>query len=215
VAIEAGLALADILAGTGGTLVASVAGELRVAGVSIDSRTVAPRELFVAIKGPRFDGHDFLVEATARAAAAAMVHREVVPPRGLPLVRVGDTTRALGELARHVRRQVEIPVVGITGSVGKTTTKGMAAHLLATKGPVLGSEGNLNNRYGLPLTLLRLRAEQEKSADENARLLQEIEAMRGRLADVQGATAEIDALRQEREAIRHRVADMLSHLEAI
>ncbi|OFW14586.1 MAG: hypothetical protein A3F70_06565 [Acidobacteria bacterium RIFCSPLOWO2_12_FULL_67_14] len=61
----------------------------------------------------------------------------------------------------------------------------------------------------------RLRAEQEKSADENARLLQEIEAMRGRLADVQGATAEIDALRQEREAIRHRVADMLSHLEAI
>jgi len=159
VAIEAGLALADILAGTGGTLVASVAGELRVAGVSIDSRTVAPGELFVAIKGPRFDGHDFLVEATARAAAAAMVHREVVPPRGLPLVRVGDTTRALGELARHVRRQVEIPVVGITGSVGKTTTKGMAAHLLATKGPVLGSEGNLNNRYGLPLTLLRLRAE--------------------------------------------------------
>jgi UDP-N-acetylmuramoyl-tripeptide--D-alanyl-D-alanine ligase len=74
-------------------------------------------------------------------------------------VRVADTTRGLSDLARHVRREAALPVVGVTGSVGKTTTKDMTAHLLATRGPVLKTEGNLNNRYGLPLTLLRLRPE--------------------------------------------------------
>ncbi|HEX9190138.1 MAG TPA: UDP-N-acetylmuramoyl-tripeptide--D-alanyl-D-alanine ligase, partial [Vicinamibacteria bacterium] len=80
-------------------------------------------------------------------------------PSGLPLVRVPDTTRGLSDLARHVRRAAAVPVVGVTGSIGKTTTKDMTAHLLSTRGPVLKTEGNLNNQYGLPLTLLRLAPE--------------------------------------------------------
>jgi UDP-N-acetylmuramoyl-tripeptide--D-alanyl-D-alanine ligase len=155
----AALSLADVLAGTGGALVAPAPAELALASVSIDSRTLEPGALFVAVVGPRFDGHDFLAEAAARGAAGALVHREVAAPAGLPLVRVADTTRGLCDLARHVRRQAALPVVGVTGSVGKTTTKDMTAHLLATRGPVLRTEGNLNNQYGLPLTLLRLRRE--------------------------------------------------------
>lgn len=152
------LAIDDLLAATGGRL---VAGRLDrpLTGVSIDSRTIAPGELFVAIAGPRFDGHDFLQQAGSRGAAAALVHRNIEGPEELPLVRVPDTTRGLADLARHVRLQAAVPVVGVTGSTGKTTTKEMTAALLATRGPVLKTEGNLNNQYGLPLTLLRLRPE--------------------------------------------------------
>jgi UDP-N-acetylmuramoyl-tripeptide--D-alanyl-D-alanine ligase len=127
-------------------------------GVSIDSRSVAQGELFVAIQGPRFDGHDFVAEAARRGAAAAVVHREV-EAGGLPLVRVPDTTRALQDLGRHARLAHDLPVVCITGSAGKTTTKEMTAALLAARGPVLATAGNLNNQYGLPLTLLRLTPE--------------------------------------------------------
>jgi UDP-N-acetylmuramoyl-tripeptide--D-alanyl-D-alanine ligase len=146
--------LEDVAAVTGGRLVSGRSAAW--AGVSIDSRTLRPGELFVAVAGPRFDGHDFLGEAALRGAAGALVARDVLPPAGLALLRVADTTRALADLARHVRRQAALPVVAVTGSMGKTTTKEMAAALLATAGPVLKTEGNLNNRYGLPLTLLRL-----------------------------------------------------------
>jgi UDP-N-acetylmuramoyl-tripeptide--D-alanyl-D-alanine ligase len=156
VALREALTLADVLAGTGGTLATRVAAEIAFTGVSIDSRTTPPGALFVAIKGPRFDGHDFLAEAAGRGARAALVHRDAEAPAGLPRVRVADTTKSLGALARHVRREAAVPVVAVTGSVGKTTTKDMTAHLLATRGPVLKTEGNLNNQYGLPLTLLRL-----------------------------------------------------------
>lgn len=158
-ALRAMLTLADVLAGTGGVLTAPAPGEMPFAEVSIDSRTLEPGALFVALKGPRFDGHDFLTEAAARGARAALVHREAAAPEGLTLVRVADTTKGLWDLARHVRSAAELPIVGVTGSVGKTTTKDMTAHLLAARGPVLKTEGNLNNRYGLPLTLLRLRPE--------------------------------------------------------
>jgi UDP-N-acetylmuramoyl-tripeptide--D-alanyl-D-alanine ligase len=153
------LTLADVLASTGGTLAAPAAGERVFTGVSIDSRTIKAGALFVALRGPRFDGHDFLLEAARRSAAAALVHREAPAPAGFTLVRVADTTQGLSDLARHVRRGATLPIVGVTGSVGKTTTKDMTAHLLATRGPVLKSEGNLNNQYGLPLTLLRLAPE--------------------------------------------------------
>jgi UDP-N-acetylmuramoyl-tripeptide--D-alanyl-D-alanine ligase len=157
VALRAALTLADVLAATGGALVTPAAGELAFGSVSIDSRTVEPGALFVAVKGPRFDGHDFLVEAASRGAAGALVDRESPAPPSWPRVRVADTTRGLSDLARHVRREADLPVVGVTGSVGKTTTKDMTAALLATRGPVLKTEGNLNNQFGLPLTLLRLR----------------------------------------------------------
>jgi UDP-N-acetylmuramoyl-tripeptide--D-alanyl-D-alanine ligase len=127
-----------------------------LAGVSIDSRTVAPGQLFVAIAGPKFDGHDFVAQAVERGAAAVMVHRDLPAPPGVPVIRVTDTTQALKDLGRHVRLQAAIPVVAVTGSAGKTPTKEMTAALLATRGEVLKTEGNLNNQYGLPLTLLRL-----------------------------------------------------------
>jgi len=154
----AALALADVVAATGGTPSPGAA-PLAFSSVSIDSRTLEPGALFVAIRGPRFDGHEFLAAAAASGAAAALVDHEPLAAAGLPLVRVADTTRALAELARHLRRRAALPLVAVTGSVGKTTTKDMAARLLATRGPVLKTEGNLNNQYGLPLTLLRLRPE--------------------------------------------------------
>jgi UDP-N-acetylmuramoyl-tripeptide--D-alanyl-D-alanine ligase len=158
VAETTGLTLAAVVAATGGTLAPGGA-EITFPGVSIDSRTLQRGELFVAIRGPRFDGHDFIAEAARRGAGAAVVHRDAPAPGTLPLVHVEDTTRALADLARHVRRLSSAPVVGLTGSVGKTTTKEMTAALLETRGSVLRTEGNLNNQYGLPLTLLRLRPE--------------------------------------------------------
>ena len=152
------LRIEDVATASGGRLAAPPA-RRDLTGVSIDSRTVRPGEVFFAIAGPRFDGHDFLAEAAAAGAAAAIVHRDVPAPPGLGLVRVGDTTQALSDLARHVRATAEVPVVAITGSAGKTTTKEMTAALLATRGPVLKTEGNLNNQYGLPLSLLRLAPE--------------------------------------------------------
>jgi UDP-N-acetylmuramoyl-tripeptide--D-alanyl-D-alanine ligase len=157
-ALDATTALSEVAAATSGRVVSGTPG-VRVSGVSIDSRRVEPGQLFVAIAGPRFDGHDFVAEATARGAPAALVHRDVQAPAGFALVRVADTTRGLADLARHARAQAEVPVVCITGSAGKTTTKDMTAALLAARGPVLKTEGNLNNQYGLPLMLLRLRPE--------------------------------------------------------
>jgi UDP-N-acetylmuramoyl-tripeptide--D-alanyl-D-alanine ligase len=150
--------LEDVLAATGGKL-SSGSRAAAFLGVSIDSRSIRPGELFFAIAGPRFDGHDFLAEVAVKGAVAAVVHRLVPAPPGLPLITVSETTRALQDLARHRRLDADVPVVAITGSVGKTTTKEMAAALLATRGPVLKTEGNLNNQYGLPLSLLRLREE--------------------------------------------------------
>ncbi len=154
----AALALGEVLSATGGTL-SPGSDAVVCTSVSIDSRSLEPGALFFAIRGPRFDGHEFLAAAAARGALAAVVDREPPAHAGLPLLRVADTTRALGDLARHVRRRAALPLVAITGSVGKTTTKEMTAQLLATRGAVLKTEGNLNNQYGLPLTLLRLRPE--------------------------------------------------------
>lgn len=150
----AALTMDEVARATGGAL--EGAGGTALTGVSIDSRTIRAGELFVAISGPRFDGHDFVADAVAGGAAGVVVHRDL-PPVGAPLVRVADTTAALGALAAHVRAQADAPIVAITGSAGKTTTKEMTAWLLAARGEVLKTEGNLNNQYGLPLSLLRLR----------------------------------------------------------
>jgi UDP-N-acetylmuramoyl-tripeptide--D-alanyl-D-alanine ligase len=132
----------------------------RVAGVSIDSRTLRRGELFVAIHGPRHDGHDHVASALDQGALAAVVaepeaHRYGEGIRNRCII-VGDTFEALKELARAVRKAWGGKIAGVTGSVGKTTTKEMLAALLGAKLRVLKSEGNLNNEYGLPLTLLRL-----------------------------------------------------------
>jgi len=132
----------------------------RLAGVSIDSRTVGCGQLFVAIHGPRYDGHAFVATALEAGATAAIVAEGRVA--GYPeairgkLFGVSDTLAALQELARAVRRSWGRRIAAVTGSVGKTTTKEILAALLGAKFRVLKSEGNLNNEYGLPLTLLRL-----------------------------------------------------------
>jgi UDP-N-acetylmuramoyl-tripeptide--D-alanyl-D-alanine ligase len=132
----------------------------RLAGVSIDSRTVARGELYVAIHGPRHDGHNFVVAALDAGALAAVVAQDRVAGFAEPvrskLFGVADTLGALQGLAQAVRTRWDRRVAGVTGSAGKTTTKEILAALLATRFRVLKSEGNLNNEYGLPLQLLRL-----------------------------------------------------------
>jgi UDP-N-acetylmuramoyl-tripeptide--D-alanyl-D-alanine ligase len=134
--------------------------------VSIDTRTLHPGELFAAIRGPRFDGHAFIADAVGAGAAALLIDRDAALPAGLPVLRVADTTRALGDLARHLRRASGLPVAAVTGSAGKTTTREMLAAMLRRHGPVLSSSGNLNNRYGLPLTLFRLSEDQRAAVLE-------------------------------------------------
>jgi UDP-N-acetylmuramoyl-tripeptide--D-alanyl-D-alanine ligase len=131
-----------------------------VAGVSIDSRTLRAGELFVAIHGPRHDGHDHVPSALGRGAIAAVVaesqaHRYGDAVRNRCIV-VENTFEALKQLARAVREAWGGKIAGVTGSVGKTTTKEILAALLGAKLRVLKSEGNFNNEYGLPLTLFRL-----------------------------------------------------------
>jgi len=132
----------------------------RVAGVSIDSRTVLAGELFVAIHGPRHDGHDHVAGAIEHGALAAVVAKDKLSQYESRVVgrciAVEDTFNALKALARAVREAWGGKIAGITGSVGKTTTKEILAALLGSKLRVLKSEGNLNNEYGLPLTLFRL-----------------------------------------------------------
>lgn len=125
-----------------------------VTGVSSDSRTLRPGELFVALRGPRFDGHHHLADALAAGAAGALVAETGDTP--LAQVLVDDTRLALGRLARGWRRRCATPTVAVTGSNGKTTVKEMVAAILATAGPTLATRGNLNNDIGVPLTLLRL-----------------------------------------------------------
>jgi len=122
--------------------------------VKRDSRQVSPGTLFVAIPGARVDGHDFIHEAEARGAVGVVVSRSVNTT--LPTLLVPDTVQALGQLAKAHRQTFQIPMVAITGSVGKTTTKEMVTRILAEQGSVLSSQGNLNTEVGLPLTLLGL-----------------------------------------------------------
>jgi UDP-N-acetylmuramoyl-tripeptide--D-alanyl-D-alanine ligase len=142
------------------------AGALIATGYSIDSRTVAPGELFFAVRGERFDGHDFVTAAFERGAVAAVVSRAraaSLPDAALahPLLIAEDPLLVLQSLAMHVRRQWGRLVVAITGSAGKTTTKEAVAAALGVKFNVLKSQGNLNNGFGLPLQLLRLTPEHE------------------------------------------------------
>lgn len=132
-------------------------------GYSIDSRTIRPGELFFAVRGERLDGHDFVHQALERGAVSAVVRKDQLArfPVKTCLLAVDDTLLALQTLATAVRRLWGKPVVGVTGSVGKTTTKEAIAHLLSTCHRVFKSEGNLNNHFGLPLMLLKLEPEQE------------------------------------------------------
>jgi UDP-N-acetylmuramoyl-tripeptide--D-alanyl-D-alanine ligase len=137
-------------------------------GYSIDSRTVGAGELFFAVKGERLDGHDFVSAALERGAAAAVVRKDQLNRYSAKsrLLAVDDTLAALQTLATAVRRVWGKPLVGVTGSAGKTTTKEAIAHVLASRWRVLKSEGNFNNHFGLPLMLLKLEPEHDVAVIE-------------------------------------------------
>src|SRR5436190_1422841 len=148
------LQLDEIAKAVGGTLEGP--GSVKVRGYSIDTRTLNAGELFFAVKGPRFDGHAFLKQAMEKKAAGAVVSESAASTADFSVVRVGSTLDALQDLARVVRRRWGQPIVGVTGSAGKTTTKEMIASVLGKKFTVLRSIGNLNNEFGMPLCLLRV-----------------------------------------------------------
>ena len=155
--------IAEFLAATGEVDPKAIA-----EGYSIDSRAIRPGELFFAVKGERLDGHDFIDQALARGAVAAVVRRDQLARYAIrtQLVAVEDTLVALQTLATAVRRMWARPLIAVTGSVGKTTTKDAIAHVLASRFRVLKSEGNFNNHFGLPLMLLKLEPEHEIAAIE-------------------------------------------------
>lgn len=128
--------------------------DVEFAAVSTDSRTISKDALFVALSGPNFDGHEYVNAAMGRGAVAALVSREV--DVALPQVLVPDVLAAMSEFARVWRSQFSYPVIGVTGSNGKTTTKEMIGSIMKQLGPVLVTRGNLNNHIGVPLTLLEL-----------------------------------------------------------
>ena len=136
-------------------------GRVAISGVTTDSRSVAPGDLFVALVGERFDGHAYVGEAIGRGAVAALVSHRVGGEGGLPQITVDDTKAALGRLGAAWRARFSLPVLALTGSNGKTTVKEMLASILEQhcggRGDVLATEGNLNNDIGVPLMLLRLR----------------------------------------------------------
>jgi UDP-N-acetylmuramoyl-tripeptide--D-alanyl-D-alanine ligase len=137
-------------------------------GYSIDSRTIGANDLFFAVKGDRLDGHDFVSEALDKGAAAAVVRKDQLHryPDAPRLLAVDDTLVALQTLARAVRKLWGKPLIGVTGSAGKTTTKEAIAHVLSLRLRVLKSEGNFNNHFGLPLMLLKLEPEHDVAVIE-------------------------------------------------
>jgi UDP-N-acetylmuramoyl-tripeptide--D-alanyl-D-alanine ligase len=182
-ATAARFGVAELLTATGGALHARPSDGSEAAGVSTDSRTIVPGELFVALSGPReqpvrivLDGHRFVGEALRRGAWGVLVEeaallreevaREIAAWPGRAVIAVPDSLQALGDLAAYHRRRMPARVVGITGSNGKTTTKGMVFAIAAARWRVLRSEGNLNNLVGLPLTLLGLDAGHEVAVVE-------------------------------------------------
>ena len=153
--------LGDAATALGGQLI----GEDHLYGaVATDSRTLAPGSLFVALRGPNFDGREFVAAAAARGAIGAIVEQGVVEqaaveqavPHALPQVVVADALRALQQLGRTWRAEFAMPIVAIGGSNGKTTTKEMTAAILLRMGPCMATHGNLNNHIGVPVTLMRL-----------------------------------------------------------
>ncbi len=130
--------------------------EAQVAGVSIDSRSMTNKSIFIAIKGSKFDGHHFIRCAIRQGARVVIASKPITCSSEIAVICVGDTTKALGHIARWHRDQYDIPVIAITGSVGKTTTKEMVSAVLSRRFKVLKNAKTENNQYGVPLTLLKL-----------------------------------------------------------
>ncbi|MBT8407682.1 MAG: UDP-N-acetylmuramoyl-tripeptide--D-alanyl-D-alanine ligase [Deltaproteobacteria bacterium] len=145
--------------------------EQRFTSISTDSRTLSPGGLFVALKGEQFDGHQFIAQAVSRGGSGVIVDQKEVENIGLrdlrvPVVGVPDTLRSFGDLAEFWRRLYPLPVVAITGSNGKTTTKEMVASILARSWKILKNQGTFNNLVGLPITLLQLNSTHQAAVVE-------------------------------------------------
>jgi UDP-N-acetylmuramoyl-tripeptide--D-alanyl-D-alanine ligase len=160
------MTLSDAAKATGGR---TSGNGTRFSGVSTDSRTIQAGELFVALRGERFDGHQFLGAVHSRAAAGALIDRRYQGPYPLPVIIVEDTKQALSELAGDWRARFSPALIAVTGSNGKTTVKEMLASILRAhvgERAVLATAGNFNNDIGVPLTLLRMRAQHRACAIE-------------------------------------------------
>ncbi len=159
------MTLANIASCLGSTLIGGAGKEqLEITGAVLDSRKVEPGYLFFATKGARVDGHSFIPQVAERGAA--LIVCEKAPTVEIPYILVEDSFAALKKLAMFYRAQLTLPIVGVTGSVGKTSTKEMIAACLGKKFHVLKTEGNFNNEIGLPLTILRIRKEHEAAVLE-------------------------------------------------
>ena len=159
------ISLTDVLQATSGTLISGAAKTI-FQGISTDSRRIQKGNLFVALKGETFDGHDFAETAIQEGVSGLLIQDEIKISRTgtdkkIAVIKVADTLSALGELAHHWRKKFSIPVIGLTGSSGKTTTKEMIAAITGGVKKTLKTEGNLNNLIGLPQTIFRLTDEDE------------------------------------------------------
>jgi UDP-N-acetylmuramoyl-tripeptide--D-alanyl-D-alanine ligase len=150
-----GFKISELLKATQGRLV-SGNDKAVVEDVAIDSRKIKKNAAFIAIKGNNFDGHDFIGEAIKKGASCVITKKRIKKLEGVAVIEVKDTTRALGDIARFNRMRYNVPVIVVTGSNGKTTTKDMIAHVLSKKFRVLKNEGTKNNHIGLPMALLKL-----------------------------------------------------------
>ncbi|MCL4491948.1 MAG: UDP-N-acetylmuramoyl-tripeptide--D-alanyl-D-alanine ligase [Nitrospirae bacterium] len=154
------LGIGEIIEATGGNTASK--GPTRFSGVSIDSRSIRKGELFFALKGDRFDGHDFIADALKSGSGAVIDSKCKIQNAKLKnktVILVDDTVQALHDLARYIRKRFQGPVIGIIGSNGKTTTKELVSSILNTRLKVLKTTGNLNNHIGMPLSITRVDAD--------------------------------------------------------
>ena len=139
-------------------------GDMFIEGITLDSRKVKPDWLFIADKGERADGHDYVESARRSGAAAAVVEHELDIP--IPQILVENSLRAMQRIAGYIREKSGVKVIGVVGSVGKTSTRQMLSCVLEQKFSVLSTEGNFNNEYGLPQTFFRLEPHHELAVVE-------------------------------------------------
>ena len=149
--------LDEVLKSTKGKLIGRE-NKKSIKNISIDSRTIKSGDLFIPIKGPKYDGHDFIPEAIKKDASGILMSNVQCPMsnEGIIIIKVKDTLKALQDIAEYHRSKFNISIIGVTGSVGKTTTKDMIASILSQEGETLKNEENFNNEIGVPLTLLKL-----------------------------------------------------------
>ncbi len=215
------ISVREILTATQGKWIGAAAAASRVVGVSTDTRTIEKGDVFFALEGQRFDGHDYLQEAAQKGARCFVVSKtpdlsEFKEPSGLILV--ADTLTAYGDLAKFYRQKFKIPAIAITGSAGKTTVKELVAHVLQRRFKVLKNRGTENNLVGVPKTLLRLEKEHEvvvlemgtNQSGEIDRLSSMIAPQFGILTQI--GLAHLEGLKTQ-EGIKKEKLSLLNHVE--